>query len=43
MRWQRSSSKPIDYTAIFASTDSNALGIMRAADEMGIQIPEQLS
>ena len=35
--------KPIDYTAIFASTDSNALGIMRAADEMGIQIPEQLS
>ena len=35
--------KPIDYTAIFASTDSNALGIMRAADEMDIQIPEQLS
>lgn len=32
-----------DYTAIFASTDSNALGIMKAADEMGIAIPDQLS
>ena len=35
--------KPIDYTAIFASTDSNALGIMKAADEHGIRIPDQLS
>ena len=35
--------KPIDYTAIFASTDSNALGILRAADELGIRVPEQLS
>ena len=34
---------PIDYTAIFASTDSNALGIMKAADEHGIRIPDQLS
>jgi LacI family transcriptional regulator len=36
-------SKPIDYTAIFASTDSNALGVLKAADEMGISIPGQLS
>ena len=35
--------RPIDYTAIFASTDSNALGIMKAADERGIDIPGQLS
>ncbi len=36
-------SKPITYTAIFASTDSNALGILKAADEMHINIPRQLS
>ncbi len=36
-------SKPIDYTAIFASTDSNALGILKAADEMHIDIPGRLS
>ena len=36
-------SKPIDYSAIFASTDSNALGILKAADEMHIDIPGQLS
>lgn len=36
-------SKPIAYTAIFASTDSNALGILKAADEMHIDIPRQLS
>lgn len=36
-------SKPIDYTAIFASTDSNALGILKAADEMKIDIPGRLS
>ena len=36
-------SRPIDYSAIFASTDSNALGILKAADEMGIDIPGQLS
>ena len=35
--------KPLDYTAILASTDSNALGILRAADELGIRVPEQLS
>ena len=34
---------PIDYTAIFASTDSNALGILKAADEMHIDIPSRLS
>ena len=32
-----------DNTAILASTDSNALGILRAADELGIRVPEQLS
>lgn len=36
-------SRPITYTAIFASTDSNALGILKAADEMHIDIPRQLS
>ena len=35
--------KPVDYTAIFASTDSNALGILKAADEMHIRSPEDLS
>lgn len=35
--------RPLDYTAIFASTDSNALGIMKAADELGIAIPDRLS
>ena len=36
-------SKPIDYTAIFASTDSNALGILKAADGLHIDIPGRLS
>ena len=36
-------SRPIDYSAIFASTDSNALGILKAADELGIRIPDRLS
>jgi len=31
------------YTAIFAATDTNALGIMQAAEEIGLRIPEQLS
>lgn len=31
------------YTAIFASTDSNALGIMKAAEEAGISIPGDIS
>jgi len=35
--------KPIDYTAIFASTDSNALGVLKAADDAHINIPGQLS
>lgn len=35
--------KPIDYTAIFASTDSNALGVLKAADDARINIPGQLS
>ena len=32
-----------DFTAIFASTDTNALGIMQAAEELGIRIPEDIS
>ncbi|MDD6200402.1 MAG: LacI family DNA-binding transcriptional regulator [Firmicutes bacterium] len=32
-----------DYTAIFAATDTNALGIMQAAEELGIRIPEDIS
>ncbi|MBQ8972420.1 MAG: LacI family DNA-binding transcriptional regulator [Clostridia bacterium] len=35
--------QPIDYTAIFAATDTNALGILQAAEEAGIRIPETLS
>ena len=35
--------KPLNYTAIFASTDSNALGVLTAADELGIDIPGRLS
>ena len=35
--------RPIDYTAIFASTDSNALGILKAADELHIDVPGRLS
>ncbi len=31
------------FTAIFAATDTNALGIMQAAEEMGIRIPEDIS
>ncbi len=31
------------YTAIFASTDTNALGIMQAAEELNIRIPEDVS
>lgn len=31
------------YTAIFAATDTNALGIMKAAEELGIRIPEDIS
>jgi LacI family transcriptional regulator len=36
-------SRPVDYTAIFASTDSNAIGIMKAAEESGIDIPGKIS
>ena len=35
--------KPLDCTAVFAATDSNALGMLTAADEMGIDIPGHLS
>lgn len=31
------------YTAIFAATDTNALGILQAAEEAGVRIPEDLS
>ena len=33
----------LDYTAIFAATDTNALGVLQAAEECGIRIPEDLS
>lgn len=36
-------SKGMEATALFAATDSVALGVLQAADECGIQIPEQLS
>ncbi len=32
-----------DFTAVFASTDSNAIGLMQAARESGIRIPEDIS
>lgn len=35
--------KPFSHTAVFAVSDLVALGIMQAADELGIAIPEQLS
>ena len=31
------------FTAVFASTDTNALGIMQAAEEMGLRIPQDFS
>ena len=31
------------FSAIFAATDTNALGIMQAAEEIGLRIPEDLS
>ena len=31
------------YSAVFAATDSIALGVLKAADEQGISIPEELS
>ncbi len=33
----------LPYTAIFASTDSNALGLLKAAEEAGLRIPEDIS
>ncbi len=35
--------KPIDYTAVFAATDSMALGFMKATSELKIRIPKDLS
>ena len=35
--------KPLRQTAIFAAADSLALGVMEAAEEAGIRIPEDLS
>ncbi len=32
-----------DFTAVFASTDTNAIGLMQAAKEQGIRIPEDIS
>ncbi|MBR6088513.1 MAG: LacI family DNA-binding transcriptional regulator [Anaerolineaceae bacterium] len=36
-------SKDRDFSAVFASTDSNAIGLMQAAKESGIRIPEDIS
>jgi LacI family transcriptional regulator len=36
-------SEPCPYTAIFAASDTTALGVMKAADEAGIAIPQDLS
>ncbi len=36
-------SQPLRDTAVFAATDTNALGILQAAEEKGIRIPEDLS
>lgn len=35
--------KPFDYTAIIAATDTVAIGILQAAQEAGVRIPEDLS
>ncbi len=32
-----------EFSAIFASSDTNALGIIKAADELGIRIPQDIS
>jgi LacI family transcriptional regulator len=36
-------SSPCQYTAIFAASDTTALGVMKAADEAGLSIPQDLS
>lgn len=36
-------SRELRYTAIFAATDTNALGIMQAAEEINLRIPQDLS
>lgn len=36
-------SNPYNCTAILAASDTNALGILQAADEFGIRIPEDIS
>ncbi len=36
-------SKPLRHTAIYCATDSLAIGVMQAADEAGIRIPEDVS
>ncbi|MDL2258423.1 LacI family transcriptional regulator [Eubacteriales bacterium OttesenSCG-928-K08] len=35
--------RPRDFTAIFAATDTTAFGLMRAAAEIGVRIPEDVS
>lgn len=35
--------KPLAHSAIYCATDSLAIGVMKAADEAGIRIPEDLS
>jgi DNA-binding LacI/PurR family transcriptional regulator len=36
-------SQPLKETAVFAATDTNALGILQAAEELGIRIPDDIS
>lgn len=35
--------QPLAFTAIFANTDAFALGVLQAADECGIRVPEDIS
>lgn len=37
------SERPLKFTAVFASSDTNALGVIKAADEAGIRIPQYVS
>lgn len=35
--------RPLEFTAIFAATDTTAFGLLRAAAEAGVRIPEDIS
>lgn len=36
-------SRPLEFTAIFAATDTTAFGLMRAAAESGVRVPQDVS